>query len=255
MQGRNVPLKTPVDDEGGKCFESLSSATRREEWTNHSLCHLSRLQLQLQRQRLCKRLKVTMSSSTKLPPIQDVPSLPAEDRAAILDLLFEPSTQLHTLSLPLLHDKTFSSYIDLIAAVGVQLTDLSESASTSDTTWLHDILGSHPRLGAKKVDSAQSQAEQAQLQGGGDEAAKLTQLNDEYEQKFPGLKYVVFVQGRSREVIMEDMRKRIAESDMASEQATTIRVSTSRVFIHVSSIDVWQAMCEIAVDRATKLLI
>ncbi len=100
-----------------------------------------------------------MASTSKLPPIQRVPSLSTEERAAILDLLFEPSNQLHTLSVPLIHEQKFSSYADLIAAVGVQLTDLSESASTSDTQWLQDILGSHPRLGAKKVDSAQSQAD------------------------------------------------------------------------------------------------
>ena len=165
-----------------------------------------------------------MAATSNLPPIDQVPSLTTENRAAILDLLFEPSTQLHTLSVPLLHDQKFSTYDDLIAAVGVQLTDLSESASTSDTQWLQDILGSHPRLGAKKVDSAQSQAEQAQLQGSGEEAEQLRVLNEEYEKAFPGLRYVVFVNGRSRPVIMEDMKHRIASSELKSEQAGTIRV-------------------------------
>ena len=166
-----------------------------------------------------------MASISKLPPINQVPSLPTDTRAEILDLLFEPSTQLHTLSVPLLHEETFSSYNDLIAAVGLQLTDLSESASTSDTEWLHDILGSHPRLGAKKVDSAQSQAEQAQLQGSGDEVKQLQSLNEEYEKKYPGLRYVVFVNGRSRSVIMDDMRQRIQSSDIITEQGAAIRVS------------------------------
>lgn len=159
-----------------------------------------------------------------LPAISSVSSLETEERARILDVLFEPSTQLHTLTVPLLHEQVFSSYADLIAAVGVQLADLSESASSSDTKWLEDILGSHPRLGAKKVDSAQSQAEQAQLQGNADEAAALKELNDEYETKFPGLRYVVFVNGRSRSVIMDDMRRRIAGSDLQQERAAAIRV-------------------------------
>lgn len=166
----------------------------------------------------------------KLPLIQDIPTLPTEDRAAILDLLFEPSTQLHTLSVPLLHDQQFQSYPDLIAAVGVQLTELSESASSSDTTWLESILGSHPRLGAKKVESTQSQAEQAQLQGNAEEAEQLRALNEEYEQKYPGLRYVVFVNGRSRPVIMEDMRARIAHGDLKSERLAAIRVSQGRSF-------------------------
>lgn len=160
-----------------------------------------------------------------LPAIKDVPDLDTAARAKVLDLLFEPSTQLHTLSVALLLEKKFESYDSLISAVGVQLTDLSDSSSASDKQWLEDILGSHPRLGAKKVDSAQSQAEQAQLQGSGHEAEQLRILNEEYEQKFPGLRYVVFVNGRSRSVIMDDMRQRIAAGDIVQERAAAIRVS------------------------------
>lgn len=130
-------------------------------------------------------------SHSQLPPIEGVPSLSTVERATILDALFEPCRALHTLSLDLLHIEKFNSYNDLIASVGVQLSDLAESPSTSDTEWLDQILGAHPRLGAKKVDSAQSQAEQAQLNTGGEEEAKnLKDLNEEYESTFPGLRYV-----------------------------------------------------------------
>ncbi len=129
-------------------------------------------------------------SGFQLPPIAGVPALSTVERAAVLDALFEPCRALHTLSLDLLHTETFTSYNDLIASVGVQLTDLSESPSTSDTEWLDKILGAHPRLG-EKVESAQSQAEQAQLNTRGEgEATKLRDLNAEYEKTFPGLKYV-----------------------------------------------------------------
>lgn len=130
-------------------------------------------------------------STFQLPTISGLPSLSTIERATVLDALFEPCEALRTLSLDLLYTQEFSSYNDLIASVGVQLTDLAESPSTSDTEWLDKILGAHPRLGAKKVDSAQSQAEQAQLNTGGeDEARKLKELNDEYEKAFPGLIYV-----------------------------------------------------------------
>lgn len=130
-------------------------------------------------------------SASRLPPISALPTLSTIERAAVLDALFEPCTALHTLSLNLLHTGTFSSYNDLIASIGVQLTNLSESASTSDTEWLDNILGAHPRLGEKKIDSSQSKAEQAQLNTGGEEeATKLRELNDEYETTFPGLRYV-----------------------------------------------------------------
>lgn len=159
-----------------------------------------------------------------LPAVAALPSLQAGERADVLDLLFEPSIALHTLSVELLRNQCFDSYNDLIAAVGLQLTELSESPSTSDTAWLESILGSHPRLGAKKVESAQSQAEQAQLNTGGEEEAqKLRHLNDEYEKTYPGLRYVVFVNGRSRPVIMEDMKRRIAAGDIAAERSAAIK--------------------------------
>ena len=166
-----------------------------------------------------------MASTSKLPPIDRVSLLSTEQKAAVLDLLFEPSQQLHTLSVPTLHEK-FSSYDDLIQAIDKQLTQLAKSVSTSDTQWLLDILGSHPRLGAKKVESAQSQSEQAQLQGSSEEAEQLRVLNEEYEKTFPGLRYVVFVAGRSRSVIMEDMKRRIDSSDWKIERDGAILVSS-----------------------------
>jgi 2-oxo-4-hydroxy-4-carboxy--5-ureidoimidazoline (OHCU) decarboxylase len=169
-------------------------------------------------------------ATAKLPRISSIPSLSSSERAHILDLLFEPSTQLHTLSVPLLHEKIFDCYPDLISAIGIQLTELSESLSSSDTKWLHSILGSHPRLGAAKVDSAQSSSEQAQLQRGGEEAEQLRKLNAEYEAKFPGLRYVVFVNGRGRPAIMEDMRRRIDGGDLRGEEAAAIKVSITRSY-------------------------
>jgi 2-oxo-4-hydroxy-4-carboxy--5-ureidoimidazoline (OHCU) decarboxylase len=131
------------------------------------------------------------STPSSLPPVRDIPNLSTHERAAILDLLFEPSVPLHALSVDLLHSTVFTSYDDLIASVCVQLTDLLDSPSSSDMKWLDSILGAHPRLGEKKVDSAQSRAEQAQLNtGGNDEAAQLKQLNEEYEAKYPSLRYV-----------------------------------------------------------------
>lgn len=126
-----------------------------------------------------------------LPPISSLSGSATDVRAAALDLLFEPSVPLHTLSIDLLHTQTFSSYDELIERVGGQLSSLRESTSSSDTQWLDSILGAHPRLGEKKVDSAQSRAEQAQLNSGHEsEAAQLKQLNEDYEATYPSLRYV-----------------------------------------------------------------
>ncbi|KAI1624882.1 Oxo-4-hydroxy-4-carboxy-5-ureidoimidazoline decarboxylase [Exophiala viscosa] len=172
-----------------------------------------------------------------LPPISTLPSLDTEERAKVLDLLFEPCQQLHTLSVSSLREKTFSSYDEVIDAVGKQLFDLYESNLESDTRWLDAILSAHPRLGEKKVDSEQSRKEQAQLnQGGSEEAQLLADMNRKYEETFPGLRYVVFVNGRSRPVIMADMQKRIERADINQEKEDSIK-----------------AMCAIASDRAQKL--
>ncbi|KAI9760094.1 MAG: hypothetical protein M1840_002733 [Geoglossum simile] len=178
-----------------------------------------------------------MAANYQLPPISSVPTLPTESRAALLDALFEPSAPLHTLSISSLAKNTFRSYNELVAAVGRRLEQLLESTSTSDTEWLDEILGAHPRLGEKKVESALSRGEQAGLnQGGSEESEKLKALNEDYEKVFPGLRYVVWVNGRSRPTIMEDMRARIKRYDIKLERVEAIK-----------------AMCDIALDRAGKL--
>lgn len=127
----------------------------------------------------------------RLPRVTALNSLPTAQLATILDHLFEPSVPLHTLSVDLLRDQPFSSYDDLVASIGLQLTHLAESSSTSDSKWLESILEAHPRLGEKKIDSTQSKAEQAQLaSGSGTGQDKLSEMNALYERTFPGLRYV-----------------------------------------------------------------
>jgi OHCU decarboxylase len=125
-----------------------------------------------------------------LPSISTLASLPTSRRADVLDTLFEPCTQLHTLSVATLHDNTFPSYASLISAIRDQLISLLNSPSTSDGDWLDAVLSAHPRLGEKKVESELSRYEQAQLQGGEGEAERLAELNREYERAYPGLRYV-----------------------------------------------------------------
>lgn len=130
-------------------------------------------------------------TSYSLPPISAVPKLTTSERAAILDILFEPCTQLHTLAVAYLQRQVFPSYNDMIASIGVLLTELAESQSESDTEWLDRILGAHPRLGEKRIDSVHSRAEQAQLKDGGtSNESELMALNDEYELTFAGLRYM-----------------------------------------------------------------
>ncbi|KAI1306648.1 Oxo-4-hydroxy-4-carboxy-5-ureidoimidazoline decarboxylase [Xylaria venustula] len=212
-------------------------------------------------------------TTPSLPPISSLPTADEETIKSVLDTLFEPSPEIHTIAIPVIKgtkripanpglsadlpppppssslssatipdDTPFASYPSLIQHIGALLHQLVISSSSTPSSSrsrekLHAILGSHPRLGAKKVDSAQSRAEQAQLNTAGtDESERLAALNREYEERFPGLRYVVFVNGRSRDVIMEDMRRRIDRGDIRAEEREGI-----------------QAMVDIALDRAGKL--
>ncbi|KAI1030306.1 hypothetical protein LB505_004287 [Fusarium chuoi] len=160
-----------------------------------------------------------------LPQPQDLRVADEVEQIKTLDLLFEPSPSIHSTLLPIVRDVEYTSYPELIEACRTRLASLASSNSSAnpDETLL-SILGSHPRLGAKKVDSAQSAAEQANLQGQGEELAKL---NKEYEEKFPGLRYVVFVNGRGRPEIMENMKARISRGDFSKEVDEALQVCTT----------------------------
>ena len=175
-------------------------------------------------------------ASYKLPPIERVPLLSDSARADLLDCLFEPSESLHTICNDLLRRRSFDSYHTLIWNIRHKLESLLKTSSESDLLLLDETLGSHPRLGEKTIKSTQSQAEQAQLASHDDnETLRLAEMNALYEKTFPGLRYVVFVNGRPRSVILEDMQSRIDRGDIVTERAEAII-----------------AMCEIASDRAHK---
>ncbi|KAI5460890.1 Oxo-4-hydroxy-4-carboxy-5-ureidoimidazoline decarboxylase [Mariannaea sp. PMI_226] len=188
-----------------------------------------------------------------LPKAASLHSLTEPEQTQALDLLFEPSPAIHDTLLPIVRDAEYKSYSELIDACHNRFLSLAATSATSASTTanltdgsstqlkstpkpdptLLSILGSHPRLGAKKVESVQSAAEQANLQGEGE---VLARLNEEYEAKFPGLRYVVFVNGRGRPEIMENMRMRMTRGDYAQEVNAAI-----------------EAMCDIAKDRAGKI--
>jgi 2-oxo-4-hydroxy-4-carboxy--5-ureidoimidazoline (OHCU) decarboxylase len=175
------------------------------------------------------------ASQTSIPTMSLVPasslqSLPDESVEQVLALLFEPSPALQGLLLPEIRTTPLTTYHDLSSLARATLSSLSP-----DSPLLLSILSAHPRLGEKRVDSAQSQSEQKSL-GNETERAQLQKLNEEYEAKFPGLRYVVFVNGRSREEVMEDMRERIANGTIEDEVIKAI-----------------EAMCDIAIDRAIKM--
>lgn len=128
---------------------------------------------------------------SELPPAPTLVNIPNESLYTILDTLFEPSPELHKIALPLLSREQFPSYGSFISALRTRLLEVARSSKPSDCATVRGILTAHPRLGAKRIASVLSAGEQAKLRTG--EAAELEELrrlNDEYEQKFNGLRYV-----------------------------------------------------------------
>lgn len=190
--------------------------------------------------------------SYSLPEIQYFNQISDSAKIEALDHLFEPCETLQSLILKqlLLHKKIYTSYKQFIEAVRSFLLEFLEWAESEASQNSRDIdprvlkiISAHPRLGASKPTvvavklSEHSSSEQKSLQVGSEEEKnKLLYLNELYESTFPGLRYVVFVNGRSREVIMEDMKKRISRNNIRLER-----------------IEAFNAMCDIALDRAHKL--
>lgn len=174
---------------------------------------------------------------TRLPPADSLERLTAEEQGNLLDLLFEPSQDLRDVCCLLFGTTKISDYGDLIDAVKSTLQSLLESNDVGEIESLDRILQSHPRLGANRVHSVQSQAEQAQLHSPDEQSTqRLLEMNTKYEENFQGLKYVVFVNSRPRTAILEDMQARIDRNSIDQERLEAI-----------------QAICNIATDRVRKL--
>lgn len=168
---------------------------------------------------------------TILPEIEHFHTCSDQMQTSVLDTLFEPSPAIHATLLPVIRTAEYSTWDDLIDVCQIRLLSLASSnslatPSTRPSPTLLSILGSHPRLGEKKIESEHSKAEQASVQNGADseQEEELDRLNQLYEETFPGLRYVVFVDGRARTEIFDDMRARIERGDYTKEVDAALQV-------------------------------
>ncbi len=179
------------------------------------------------------------------PDSSSIKQLPREQQIEVLNSLFEECPTLTSLILDNFFTdfsaSSFESYFVLINSIREQLlyflgaithktSTLSRLEKIERIQQVNEIIAAHPRLGVPKaqVDSLSdhSKSEQASLNDGNVELAnKLATLNALYEETFPGLRYVVFVNGRSREIIMEDMKRRIERGDIEAEKREAFNVS------------------------------
>lgn len=146
--------------------------------------------------------------------------------------LFEPCPVLEELVAARVHPERYALLVPMIEATRRELLlFLAQLAKVHDFAKVDEIISAHPRLGpSRDTLSAHSTSEQRSL-GSPEEAAQLVDLNRRYEAVF-GFRFVVFVNGRSREAIMAEMEQRMANDALAERRAALM------------------AMCDIALDRA-----
>jgi 2-oxo-4-hydroxy-4-carboxy--5-ureidoimidazoline (OHCU) decarboxylase len=150
-----------------------------------------------------------MASVESLPPLSEIATssgAPDSSLANALSLLFEPSPVLFTQLVPILSSRrlTPESYSSLIDAA-------ISTISTWENSTKAEFIAGHPRIGEVNNLSRLSQKEQAAKATPPDVLLRLAQLNEIYEERYPGLRYITFVNGRSRQDIRDEMEEKLAE--------------------------------------------
>jgi len=151
-----------------------------------------------------------------LPPVSEIYASKDNSRegplAGAFATLFEPSSALFDCLVPSVIDiisnpraeapisqRTFNTLID------IAIRDLDGWTYGKQASFL----SGHPRIGEIKGLSALSASEQAAHATPPEVLARLSDLNEEYERRYPGLRYITFVNGRSRRMIMVEMEENL----------------------------------------------
>ncbi|CDR87402.1 uncharacterized protein SPSC_00528 [Sporisorium scitamineum] len=125
------------------------------------------------------------------------------------------------------------------------------------------FIGGHPRIGAllnAPTSELSEESRKEQMKGGQVDPAtleRLAKLNAIYEAKYPGLRFVTYVAGRSRAAVADEIASLLGEKVASLKDAKDLAKSEVRP----QGTDEWQseldrasdALWEIAVDRAGKL--
>ncbi|KAG8862165.1 hypothetical protein FRB96_002195 [Tulasnella sp. 330] len=144
---------------------------------------------------------------TTLPPLASALQV-KDDLNTALSILFEPSSILTSTLVPQLYTKlalitppptTYSVIVDLVTKQLQEWQPLPKAA----------FIESHPRIGEVKGLSALSDKEQATTATPPATLARLAHLNEMYERRYTGLRFVVFVNGRSRAEIVPVMEAKL----------------------------------------------
>jgi 2-oxo-4-hydroxy-4-carboxy--5-ureidoimidazoline (OHCU) decarboxylase len=155
-----------------------------------------------------------------LPPLTDVlassPASPDSLLAAVLGTLFEESHILSHTIVPALAAHIAESHTPPSTYTGL----VNEAVETTRSLPPHEqalFIGAHPRIGEVSNLSAFSAVEQALRATSPWVLARLSHLNACYERRYPGLVYVTFVNGRSREDVMHELEGVLGVDKATSE--------------------------------------
>jgi len=157
-----------------------------------------------------------------LPPIDELDRLDTADFAGAMALVFEANPLLLE---RLARGRPFRSYAALIAAAREIVGRMSESERAA-------LLASHPRIGSREAMSPASRREQGSASNTAIED-ELSQLQDRYERTF-GFRFVVFVNRRPRQAIVEVLRRRLnttREIELATGIAEYLAICADRAGI------------------------
>jgi 2-oxo-4-hydroxy-4-carboxy--5-ureidoimidazoline (OHCU) decarboxylase len=188
---------------------------------------------------------MTSQPQVILPSVSDIYSSrdtsPNGPLAQTFATLFEPSQALFEFLVPSvvstitnpghhIPHRTYNVLIDVAISI---LEGCPHEQQTS-------FLGGHPRIGEIKGLSALSASEQAAHATPPEVLARLSVLNEEYERRYSGLRYITFVNGRSRKDIMVEMEERLEIDEMW--------ISSDSKGVHEPGSEAWES----AVRRSLK---
>ncbi|KAN0059926.1 hypothetical protein ACQY0O_007899 [Thecaphora frezii] len=208
----------------------------------------------------------TMAAPTCLQPTQ-IPDASPDQLALILLRLLECPTEL----LPTLASQCATAIADLPDEDRPRsfegLLDVARFCVDDDPGWdvphRAKFLGGHPRIGAPITNNTAELSEESrneQLKGGHVDPAtlqRLAKLNALYEARYPGLRFVTYVAGRSRTAVADELADNLgpAIADLASASdlpAAEVKPPGTQEWdteLERGSDALW----EIAADRAGKL--
>jgi 2-oxo-4-hydroxy-4-carboxy--5-ureidoimidazoline (OHCU) decarboxylase len=122
-----------------------------------------------------------------------------------------------------------TALVERLAVVEDPLANAREIAAGLSPEEQKQVLGAHPRIGAKAGLSRRSAAEQG-TDDDPDVLGELDRLNHEYEERF-GFRFVVFVNRRPRREILPILRERLdrtREQELATGVDELVQIAIDR---------------------------